>query len=173
LPRSPSAAMKAKALKKMVKVVLNSDVEGLGKKGELIEVRPAYANNYLVPKGMGYVASAEMLISIEEEAAAAAAAAAASRKLADESKAVLQGKYKNGLVYETQVDRATGAPVASVTSQVIAAELSRSGVKVEADAIQMEEITEVNGSEVAVVQLHPDVNISVKVTVQKSKITFS
>ena len=40
-----------------MKIVLRDDVEQLGKKGDLLEVAPGYARNYLVPRGLAIVAS--------------------------------------------------------------------------------------------------------------------
>jgi len=40
-----------------VKVVLRSDVENLGTKGDLVEVRDGYARNFLVPRGLAIVAT--------------------------------------------------------------------------------------------------------------------
>jgi large subunit ribosomal protein L9 len=41
-----------------VKIVLRADVDNLGNKGDLVEVAPGYARNYLVPKGLAIAASA-------------------------------------------------------------------------------------------------------------------
>jgi large subunit ribosomal protein L9 len=38
---------------KRVQLVLNQDVSKLGKNGDLVEVAPGYARNYLIPKGIG------------------------------------------------------------------------------------------------------------------------
>ena len=40
-----------------MKIVLRADVENLGHKGDLVEVAPGYARNYLVPKGLAIAAS--------------------------------------------------------------------------------------------------------------------
>jgi len=40
-----------------VKIVLREDVEQLGKKGDLLDVAPGYARNYLVPRGLAMTAS--------------------------------------------------------------------------------------------------------------------
>ena len=40
-----------------MKIVLRSDVDNLGQKGDLVTVADGYARNYLVPKGLAIVAS--------------------------------------------------------------------------------------------------------------------
>ena len=40
-----------------MKIVLRADVENLGHKGDLVEVAPGYARNYLVPKGLAIAAT--------------------------------------------------------------------------------------------------------------------
>jgi len=40
-----------------LKLVLIEDVQYLGKQGEVVEVRPGYARNYLIPRGLGIVPS--------------------------------------------------------------------------------------------------------------------
>jgi len=40
-----------------VKIVLRADVDTLGHKGDLVEVAPGYARNYLVPKGLAMMAT--------------------------------------------------------------------------------------------------------------------
>src|ERR1700719_1310392 len=38
-----------------LKLVLTDDVQYLGKQGDVVEVRPGYARNYLIPRGMATV----------------------------------------------------------------------------------------------------------------------
>lgn len=40
-----------------MKVILNQDVKGKGKKGQLVEVSDGYARNYLLPKGLAQEAN--------------------------------------------------------------------------------------------------------------------
>lgn len=40
-----------------MKIVLRADVQNLGNKGDLVEVAPGYARNYLVPKGLAIAAT--------------------------------------------------------------------------------------------------------------------
>ena len=44
-----------------MQLVLTEDVQHLGKQGDLVEVRPGYGRNYLVPRGMAIVPSAHNL----------------------------------------------------------------------------------------------------------------
>jgi large subunit ribosomal protein L9 len=37
-----------------MKVILNDHIEHLGERGESVAVKPGYANNYLLPKGLAY-----------------------------------------------------------------------------------------------------------------------
>jgi large subunit ribosomal protein L9 len=40
-----------------VKVILRSDVDGVGKKGDICDVATGYGRNFLIPKGLALVAS--------------------------------------------------------------------------------------------------------------------
>lgn len=166
-------SMMAKTKTKMVKVLLSTDVEGLGLKGTVVEVKSAYAQNVLVPKQLGAVPTKEMLEQLAEEQAKAAEAAKAAKKTAEADKARLQQKYSKGMIYEVQVDKGTGLPLSPVTSASVAAELAAAAkLKVAPESIQMDDISTLD-SAVATVQLHPEVSMSLKVVVEKSKITFS
>jgi large subunit ribosomal protein L9 len=42
---------------KRSEVILRAEVENLGHAGDLVEVAPGYARNYLLPRGLAYVAT--------------------------------------------------------------------------------------------------------------------
>ncbi len=44
-----------------MKVILTTDVKGKGKKGDLIEVSEGYGRNYLMPRGMAELATADTI----------------------------------------------------------------------------------------------------------------
>jgi large subunit ribosomal protein L9 len=48
-----------------VKIVLRADVDSLGQKGDLVDVAPGYARNYLVPKGLAMAATDGVLRQAE------------------------------------------------------------------------------------------------------------
>jgi large subunit ribosomal protein L9 len=47
-------------------VVLVNDVEHLGKQGDLVEVKPGYARNYLLPYGLAVIPTDENLRTLEQ-----------------------------------------------------------------------------------------------------------
>lgn len=49
-----------------VQVLLICNVENLGKQGDVVEVRPGYANNFLIPQGMATVATAHHKRMVEK-----------------------------------------------------------------------------------------------------------
>ena len=51
-----------------MKLILRETVESLGRAGDVVNVKPGYARNYLLPRGLAYMASAANLRRIEEDA---------------------------------------------------------------------------------------------------------
>ena len=171
-PRARPPVMMAKKVAKLQNVLLEADVEGLGKTGQIVQVKAAYANNVLVAKRLGSVASKETVAQIAKSEAEAIAAFAEAKKKAIAAKAELEQRYaKAGMVFEVQV--AKDGSIAAVGSEAVAAEISRSGTPVLAANVKMDEITELGASAIATVALHEEVEMQVKVEVIKSKITIS
>ena len=50
-----------------IQVVLRDDVKHLGKSGELVRVKPGYARNYLLPRGLAAIATRGNIKQIEHE----------------------------------------------------------------------------------------------------------
>ena len=78
-----------------MKVILKADVKGKGKKGQMIEVAEGYARNFLLPKGLAALATADAIntMRLQEKAKAKADAEAkdAATEIAEKIKG-LQGK---------------------------------------------------------------------------------
>jgi hypothetical protein len=51
----------------LAQVVLTGDIKGLGSAGDLVAVKPAYAQNFLITKGLGKMATPDVLKRIEDE----------------------------------------------------------------------------------------------------------
>jgi large subunit ribosomal protein L9 len=74
-----------------IHVVLTEDLPNFGKSGELVRVRPGYARNFLIPRGLAVGATEENVARIEHEKKVAEARAAKTKKAAEE----LAGKLAN------------------------------------------------------------------------------
>jgi large subunit ribosomal protein L9 len=67
-----------------IHVVLTEDLANLGKSGELVRVRPGFARNYLIPRGLAVSATEENKSRIEHEKKVAEARATKAKATATE-----------------------------------------------------------------------------------------
>jgi large subunit ribosomal protein L9 len=76
-----------------VQVVLTEDLPNVGRSGQLVNVRPGYARNFLIPRGLAAIATKDNVARIEHEKRVALARAAkhraASEQLAERLKGVV------------------------------------------------------------------------------------
>ena len=75
-----------------MKVILQKDIRGKGKKGQMIEVAEGYARNFLLPKGDAFPATADamntMRLQEKAKAKADAEAKAAAQAIAEQLKGI-------------------------------------------------------------------------------------
>jgi len=148
-----------------VKIVLREDVEQLGKKGDLLEVAPGYARNYLVPRGLAMVAS--------KGAEKQAAAMRRNREVRDtREREQAQGAAARLVAAPVQVSARAGEGgrlFGSVTASDIAGAIAgTTGVEVDRRKIALEEPLKELGPAEVEVTLHPDVRVTVTVEVVAS-----
>jgi large subunit ribosomal protein L9 len=146
-----------------INVVLTEDLANLGKTGDLVRVRPGYARNYLVPRGLAIGATAENVARIEHEKKVAEAKNAKAKTEAAQLAEKL-GAIK--LTIERPVgegDRLYG----SVTSRDIEEALaSQGGFVIDRRRIAMEPIKTL-GAHPVTIRLATSINATVEVTVVK------
>ena len=73
-----------------MKVILQADVRGQGKKGEMKEVSDGYARNYLLPRGLAVEANRDNLNAMKLKEKAKATHAAKEKAAAQENAAKLE-----------------------------------------------------------------------------------
>lgn len=66
-----------------MKVILQQDVRGQGKKGQLVDVSDGYARNFLLPKKLAVIATAENLNTMKQQEKARKAQQAAEKAEAE------------------------------------------------------------------------------------------
>jgi len=145
-----------------INVVLTEDLANLGKTGELVRVRPGYARNYLVPRGLAIGATAENVARIEHEKKVAAAKSAKAKTEAE------QLAQKLGAVKVT-IERPVGEGdrlYGSVTSRDIEEALAAQGYVVDRRRIAADPIKTL-GVHSVVIRLGTAISATVEVNVVK------
>ena len=103
-----------------MKVILQQDVRGQGKKGQLVEVSDGYARNFLLPKKLAVLATAENVNTMKQQEKARQAQMAAEKAEAQ----ALAEKLKSIQVKLTAKAGEGGRLFGAVTSKEIAEALS-------------------------------------------------
>jgi large subunit ribosomal protein L9 len=163
--RAPTIVALAAKKAKTVQVVLASKVSGLGKEGELVTVKAAYAQNFIIAKGLGAIATKEVLARIAADEAQRSADAAAAKQAAADAEAAMGTVFGGqGLFIKKKVGP-DGALFGSVTASEIAEMIEqRAGVKVDKRHIEVPQLSHV-GTAVADVQLHKEITAKLKICV--------
>lgn len=148
-----------------MKLILKEQVDNLGDAGEVVDVKPGYARNYLVPHGLAYEASEANIRRLEEE-----------RERAEEraKKEYLEARRRASQIEGASVTfhaRAgeEGKLFGSVTSADIADRLNEKDVDFEIDRkdVLLDEPLKQLGAFMVSVKLHGDVEVEVEVRVER------
>ena len=142
-----------------MEIILLKDIDTLGERHELVNVKPGYARNYLIPSKMALVANATNRAKLEklrsDEAAHEAERISDFRVLATK----LEGQVlKIGAKAGT-----TGKIFGSVTSvQIMQALKDQMGIEVIRKKIELPEEVKVLGSYTANIIFHPEVRTTIQ-----------
>ena len=147
-----------------MKIILISDYDGLGKAGDLIDVKPGFARNKLLPDGFALRASKKNIALIEERRKVVEN----TQKREDASQQDLLNKLsKTEITIEAQVgeeDKMFG----SITSSDIQKSLEEKGIVIDRNAIILDSPIKALGIFHVKVQLSKDNECDVKVYVIKA-----
>lgn len=148
-----------------VQVVLKDDVENVGKSGEIVRVRPGFARNYLLPRGLAAVATRGNIAQVEHEKKVATARAA---KLRTDAESV--AKRLSEVSVEIPMQAGEGDKLfGSVGTKDIAEALEKKGHKVERKKIVLAENIKVLGEHKVTIKLGYDVHATITVKVTKAE----
>ena len=146
-----------------LQVVLQTNVDNVGESGELVKVRPGYARNYLLPRGLAVPATTGAINRIAHDKAVAVAKADKTKK---ESQGVAD--KINGL--KLTIARSVGDDgklFGAVTTKEIEAEAKKAGVVIDRKKMHLAEPLKALGSFEVPVRLMADVTATLKVEVVK------
>jgi large subunit ribosomal protein L9 len=139
---------------KRVQIVLNQTVNKLGRSGDLVEVAPGYARNYLIPQGMGIVATPGIVRQVEQRRAKELARLAAEKAAAEARKVAFQTIGRLSIAKPLGEDEAIFGTV--TTQDIVDVIKAGTGQEVDRRGITIPEIGKL-GVYKAQVKLHPEV----------------
>lgn len=118
-----------------MEVILKENVEGLGQIGEVVNVKPGYARNYLIPKQLVLVADKRNVKELDHQKRQLERKLQKVTKDAEGIKARIEGVE---LAFEHRAGE-EGKLFGSVTSMDIEAKLSAAGIEIDRKKIQLDE----------------------------------
>jgi len=146
-----------------MKIILVNDIKGLGKGGEVVNVKNGYARNYLLPQKLAIVANEYNLTKIETLV-----------KEAEIERSALESKYKAAaiqlkgmeLVFNRKADEHNHL-FGSVSEQDVADALVAKGVEVHKTYILMDSHIKEIGSYNVKIQFTNEITADIKINVEK------
>ncbi|WP_282248469.1 50S ribosomal protein L9 [Stenotrophomonas sp. PS02300] len=146
-----------------MKLILIQKVTNLGGLGDIVDVKPGYGRNFLVPKGKALPATASNVAELEEKRAEYQAKADSILADAEARKAALEGKSVTVAANASTEGKLFG----SVGPRDIAEAFTKAGLPLEKSEVILGEGAFRNvGEYEVVVHLHADVETTVKVVVE-------
>lgn len=150
---------------KRVQLVLNQDVSKLGKLGDLVEVAPGYARNYLIPKNLASRATPGLLKQVERRREQERQRQLELRQQALEQKAALE---KIGSLQIAKQVGENEAIFGTVTTQDVAEAIqAATNQEIDRRGITLPDINHL-GTYKAEVKLHSDVTAEINIEVVAS-----
>ncbi len=144
-----------------MRIILRQDIETLGSIGEIVNVKPGYARNYLIPNQMAYFATQGAINKIEQEKKQYLIKM--SEVKADAEK--LAEKFDELQVTIAMKVGEEGKLYGSVTTQMIANELAIQGYQVDKRDVTIVDQIKTLGVFQVKIKLHPEVQANLKVWV--------
>lgn len=146
-----------------MQVLLLKTVATLGNPGELVEIKPGYARNYLVPQGFAIVATPKNIKAFTHQQKTAEMR---RRKFLDDVRVLAAEIGKSKITFVEKVGP-HGKLYGAVTNRMVAAELSaRTGGDIDRRKVILEEAIHEPGEYDITIRLDRDVQVVLKVVVE-------
>jgi large subunit ribosomal protein L9 len=145
-----------------LQVILKSDVEKIGQRGDIVDVSRGYVRNFLVPRGLAEVATPSKL---EEARRTMEESEERDRRLAERAEEIAGILNKSVITIEARTgedERLFG----SVTAANIADAVEKArGIRLDRRRIRLDDPIKVLGTHQVPVQVHGETEASVKIIV--------
>jgi len=148
-----------------VKVILREDIPRLGDAGEVVDVRPGFARNFLLPQGKAILATEASVNALEHHQRVISEKTTRERKTLEAEKARIEA-----IVLEIAVQVGEeGKLFGSVTAAQIAELLGAKGVTVDRRKIELADPIREAGEHSVPLRLHREVIARVRLTVRAAE----
>jgi len=146
-----------------MEVILNKDVEKIGRAGTVVQVKEGFARNFLFPHNLAKPATASSLKKLEQDQLVRSAQSA---KIKEESELVKQRLSTLALTIPA-LTQSEEKLYGSISAQEIAEALQAEGFAIHKNIIDLTEPIKSLGIYEIPLKLHPDVTATVKLWVVK------
>lgn len=146
-----------------MQIILQEDIEKLGHRGDVVEVKAGYARNYLLPRKLALEASKGNMNALERIRGALAKKTATEQAAAEKQAELLNGITLNFTRKAGENDQMFG----SVTSADVAEALGAQKFSVDKRQVQIAEPIKALGEYPVTIKVFRDITASVKVIVAK------
>ena len=141
-----------------MKVILRKNYENLGEIGDIVDVKPGFARNFLIPRSIAYTATSGNVKAFEQEKIQIEKREAKELEEAQKIASELENVSISIPVKVGEEDKIFG----TVTTQMIADALKEKGFDLDKRKIEITEPIKALGIYSVNVKLHPSVSTTVK-----------
>ncbi len=145
-----------------MQVVLRDDVENLGQKGDLVDVKDGYARNFLVPRGLAISATRGVVRQSEAMRRNRDVRGRREREAAQAIATLLDGRVLTITARAGEGGKLFGSVGAADVAEALASQL---GAEVDRRSVALADPWKEIGTYEVTVRLHPDVVPSITVNV--------
>jgi len=150
---------------KLMQVILTKDISGVGKKGDIKNIADGYARNFLLPKGLGILATEVNLKKLQAEKERIAALAQREKETAVE----FSQKLKNMAITITRKAGEENKIFGSVTKEDIVEALSKKGFLIDKKMVAIPHPIKLLGVYTIPIKFHKEVEAQISIRVVSEK----
>jgi large subunit ribosomal protein L9 len=148
-----------------MQIILLERVPKLGQMGDVVNVRPGYARNFLIPQGKALRATKAAIGDFDKRRSQLEARNLERKQEAQQLAAKIDGQTAVVLRQASETSHLYG----SVNARDIATAFTEAGISLDKQQIRLEEPLKTLGLHKVTVALHPEVEVTVTVNVARSQ----
>ena len=145
-----------------MQVILKQDVEKIGQRGDIVDVSRGYVRNFLVPRGLAEVATPTKM---EEAQRRMAEAEERNRRMAERASEIAETLNKSVITIEARTGEDERLFGSITPANIVSAIEKARGIRLDRRRVKLDEPIRALGTHQVPIQVHGDVEASVKVIV--------